>query len=148
MSVRIVDISNDHSNDLREMREALYLDLSAEFHDEEMSSIRRSPDKDCRVALADDGVVTGFVEVSLRNFVDGCLTSPVGYIEGIFVKPAYRGQGIGERLVSAATEWAKSKGCVEMATDSELDNTDAQTFHKRMGFVETYRVVEFKKSIE
>jgi aminoglycoside 6'-N-acetyltransferase I len=148
MNVRIVDVSNEYSNDLREMREALYSDLSPEYHDEEMALIRDSVDRDCWVAVSDDGTVLGFVEVALRNFVDGCLTSPVGYIEGIFVKPAFRGEGLGKRLVTTATAWFKDRGCTEMATDSELDNTDAQTFHVRMGFDETYRIVQFKKSIE
>ena len=76
------------------------------------------------------------------------MTSPVGFIEGIYVQPEFRGRGLGARLVGVATEWSKQAGCTEMATDAEIENTDAQSFHKRMGFVETYRIVEFKKTIE
>jgi len=148
IDIRIEKMTREGANEWYEMRNAVYGGLSDGFHEEEMELVLRSPDWACRVATGADGSVMGFVEVSLRNIVDGCLTSPVGYIEGIYVKPIYRNHGVGERLVAAATEWSKKRGCVEMATDAELDNTDAQTFHMRMGFAETYRVVGFKKRIE
>ena len=89
----------------------------------------------------------GFAEVSLRNVVDGCLTSPVGYLEGIFVDPEQRGKGIGRLLLDRASFWFKQQGCTEMATDALIEDEDAQRFHLRMGFEETYRIVEYKKKI-
>jgi ribosomal protein S18 acetylase RimI-like enzyme len=34
-----------------------------------------------------------------------------------------------------------------VATDAELDNTEAQEFFRRIGFDETWRIVEFKKAL-
>lgn len=87
------------------------------------------------------------VEVSLRNVVDGCRTSPVGYVEGIVVVPSHRGRGVGRALLARAEEWCRSNGCSEIATDAEIDNELAQHFHESMGFRETYRVVEYRKDL-
>src|SRR5215203_4899209 len=54
------------------------------------------------VAEAGDGALVGFVEVSLRPYARGCVTSPVGYLEGWYVDPAVRRRGIGRALVAAA----------------------------------------------
>lgn len=87
------------------------------------------------------------IEVSLRNVVDGCPTSPVGYVEGIYIDPEHRGSGLARQLLEQAEDWCRSKGCTEIATDAELDNQDAQRFHERMGFEETYRIVEYRKKL-
>ena len=39
-----------------------------------------------------NGTAAGFAEAALRrDYVNGCSTSPVGFLEGIYVKPEYRG---------------------------------------------------------
>jgi len=145
--VRIKEMRREDFGVVHELRDAVYTGVSSEFHDAELAIILEAPDRECWVVYDGERAV-GFVEATLRNAVDGCLTSPVGFIEGIYVRPEFRGRGLGARLVGVATEWSKQAGCTEMATDAEIENTDAQSFHKRMGFVETYRIVEFKKTIE
>src|SRR5262249_39023821 len=77
------------------------------------------------VAERPTGGLCGFVEASIRPFVDGCTTRPVGYVEGWFVDPDVRRQGVGRKLVTAAEEWAAGQGCVEMASDALLGNADS-----------------------
>ena len=89
----------------------------------------------------------GFVEISIRPYADGCETTDVGYLEGWYVDPDMRGQGIGRTLVLAAEAWARSRGCREMASDAELANTASQAAHQRLGYVETGRVVQFCKPL-
>jgi aminoglycoside 6'-N-acetyltransferase I len=89
----------------------------------------------------------GFAEVALRNLVDGCLTSPVGYLEAIYVAVAARGTGLGRELLDAAIAWARAQGCTEFATDSDLDDLEAQRFHVAMGMKETFRIVQFRREI-
>jgi GNAT superfamily N-acetyltransferase len=60
------------------------------------------------------------------------------YIEGIYVRPECRRQGIGRALVAAAEEWAISRGCSEMASDCLLENSESEFFHRELG----YSVVE------
>lgn len=90
----------------------------------------------------------GFINVSVRNdYVEGSSTSPVGFIEGIYVKPEYRKKGISKELVKLAEEWAKSKGCKEMGSDVEFHNTSSYDFHKSVGFEEANRIICFIKKI-
>lgn len=127
-------------------RKDLFHDLSEEFNNTEMEDIELSTDKESYLILVNDEYV-GLLELSLRNIVDGCLSSPVAYIEGIYVKAAHRKKDIGSRIVNWAKEWGRSKNCTELGSDAELDNIDSQYFHKAIGFEETYRTVGFKMDL-
>ena len=91
--------------------------------------------------------LSGFLECGPRAYADGCSTSPVGYIEGWWVDPDSRGQGVGSLLVSAAEAWARSRGYTEMASDAKLGNALSQRVHKTLGYVETQRVVCYRKQL-
>ena len=68
------------------------------------------------------------VELSSRNIVDGCLSSPVAYIEGLYIEEKHRGKGAGKAAMIAIQNWCKQKGFAELATDTELENLKAQFF--------------------
>jgi len=90
----------------------------------------------------------GFAQCQLRrDYVEGTETSPVGYLEGVYVEPNYRKCGYGKALVNACEDWAKSKGCSEFASDCELHNTDSLAFHLRSGFNEANRIICFTKKL-
>ena len=94
------------------------------------------------------GEAVGFAQCQLRrDYVEGTETSPVGYLEGIYVREGARRQGIARRLLSACESWAKAQGCVEFASDCELDNTDSQRFHRAVGFEEANRIVAYVKKL-
>ena len=94
------------------------------------------------------GEPQGLVEVALRSdYVNGTESSPVGFLEGLYVAPAFRKQGIAAMLVKTAEQWAREQGCTEMASDALLDNTASQAMHRALGFVETERVVYFRKPL-
>lgn len=90
----------------------------------------------------------GFSQVQLRHdYVEGTDSSPVGYLEGLYVHPNYRQRGIARHLVTACEEWASSKGCSEFASDVELSNVDSQRMHEKLGFQEANRVVCYVKPL-
>jgi len=90
-----------------------------------------------------------FVIVALRyDYVEGTTSSPVGYIEGIYVAPEFRTQGVGRELLVAAEDWARAQGCVEVGSDTELENLGSQRFHMQSGFREVNRIVSFVKRIQ
>lgn len=90
----------------------------------------------------------GFAQCQLRHdYVEGTESSPVGYLEGIFVKKEFRNKGYGQRLLNACENWAKTKGCKEFASDCELDNHISQKFHSCMGFGEANRIICFTKKL-
>lgn len=96
----------------------------------------------------ENDVAVGFAQCQLRHdYVEGTETSPVGYLEGIFVEEAYRHKGYAKELLRECEKWAKSKGCTEFASDCELENEESLRFHMAMQFEEANRVICFRKSI-
>jgi aminoglycoside 6'-N-acetyltransferase I len=104
--------------------------------------------RDIVYLAVEHGMHIGFIHMSLRfDYVEGSHTSPVGYVEGIYVEEEFRNKGISKRLVAAGEEWSKSLGCTELASDTQLDNYTSQEFHKKIGFKEAGRIVAFIKDI-
>ncbi len=90
----------------------------------------------------------GFAQCQLRHdYVEGTDSSPVGYLEGIYVAEDCRKQGIARALLSACENWARSKGCTAFASDCELDNTQSLRFHLNVGFEEANRIICFTKKL-
>lgn len=101
----------------------------------------------CFIKYSDNSPI-GFAQCSLRHdYVEGTSSSPVGYLEGVFIKNEYRNKGYGKELVLACEEWAKNMGCREFASDCELTNADSLKFHLSMGFNEENRIICFRKDI-
>ena len=97
----------------------------------------------------EQGVPAGFAQCQLRHdYVEGTRTSPVGYLEGIFVREEYRRRGYGTELLRACEAWAAKRGCREFASDCELDNADSFRFHMAAGFLEANRVICFVKELK
>ncbi len=95
-----------------------------------------------------DNMAIGFAQCQLRtDYVEGTETSPVGYLEGIFIVEAYRKKGYAKELLGACERWAKEQNCSEFASDCELNNTASLGFHLAMGFEEANRIICFKKEI-
>lgn len=72
-------------------------------------------------------------------------TTPVGYLEGIFIKEEYRNQGYAKELLGECEVWAKENGCQEFSSDCEIDNVSSLQFHKAMNFTEANRIICFTK---
>lgn len=92
--------------------------------------------------------IAGFISLTLRyDYVNGCETSPVGYVEGIYIKPTFRKMHIGAELIDFAKQWAKEKDATELASDCLIDNLDSLHFHEAVGFEEKERVICFAMKI-
>ncbi|EPS6264657.1 cryptic aminoglycoside N-acetyltransferase AAC(6')-Iy/Iaa [Salmonella enterica subsp. enterica serovar Braenderup] len=97
------------------------------------------------IAMA-DGVAIGFADASIRHdYVNGCDSSPVVFLEGIFVLPSFRQRGVAKQLIAAVQRWGTNKGCREMASDTTPENTISQKVHLALGFEETERVIFYRK---
>lgn len=100
------------------------------------------------VACDEEGAMAGFIQIGLRSHADGCDTArPVGFIEGWLVRAELRGHDVGRGLMQAAEEWARTKGCAEMASDALVDNEPSQRAHSALGFEVADRCVHFRKRI-
>jgi aminoglycoside 6'-N-acetyltransferase I len=133
---------------------ALWPDSPAEEHTRELAAklSGNSPGAlplDIFVADTGDGSLCGFIEVGLRSHAEGCDPShPVGYVEGWFVAEDHRRRGIGKKLLAAAEDWARQKGCLEMASDTWIHNELSQRVHHSLGFQEVERAIHFRKALQ
>ncbi len=130
------------------LRKMLWDELPDEEHKSEMRDIFEHTETQLvLVAETSGGKLIGFLEASIRPFVEDCHSEDVGYLEGWFVEPEYRENGIGGKLVRAAEGWARSKGCEEMASDAEVGNELSLTAHQSLGYEETSRLVHLRKDL-
>ena len=114
---------------------------------QEMGEILSQPD--AAFFLACDGETpVGFAQCQLRrDYVEGTESSPVGYLEGIYVEEGSRRRGLARELLSACEGWARMRGCAEFASDCELCNTQSLRFHLALGFAEANRIICFTKKL-
>jgi aminoglycoside 6'-N-acetyltransferase I len=131
------------------MREALWPHADREAHLDEMSTSMMHPaTRATFLAHTEKGLVVGFAEVSIRSEqVNGARTSPVGFLEGLYVHPDYRRHGAAGKLVGKVEQWVLEQGCHELASDTDAGNTVSQAVHTALGFEETERVVYFRKEL-
>jgi len=116
--------------------------------EEDFRNVITKSDAVCFVKYV-NGSPVGFSQCQLRyDYVEGTHTSPVGYLEGIFVTPEYQKNGYAKELLHECELWAKEKGCTEFASDCEADNTNSFNFHIATGFEEANRVICFRKDLE
>ncbi len=99
------------------------------------------------IAERDEGTACGFVEVGERAYAEGCVSSPVAYVEAWYVDRDVRRQGVGRALLAAVDEWARASGHTEIASDALLDNVVSHEAHKRSGYEEVERLVVFRKDL-
>ncbi len=130
------------------LRCLLWPEGSPEEHRTDAARILSLPEKFVTyVATCGDRVV-GFSEGSLRfDYVNGCESSPVVFLEGIYVSETHRRTGVGRRLATAVEAWGRARGCREFASDALLENATSHAMHHALGFTETERVVCFRKML-
>ena len=130
------------------LRKLLWDATSDDDHRSEMIDILDHHDSQYVLfADAGGGRLVGFLEASIRPFVEDCATDHVGYLEGWFVEPEFRKHGIGGDLVRHAEMWAREKGCTEMASDAEIGNDLSLAAHLNLGYKETSRLVHLRKEL-
>jgi aminoglycoside 6'-N-acetyltransferase I len=101
-----------------------------------------------RLAASEAGSAVAFVEASRRvDYVNGTTSSPVAFLEGLYVEPGARRRGVARALVESVVSWALAQGLTELASDSLTGNVDAHAAHRALGFEETERVVYFRRAL-
>ena len=129
------------------MRKGIWTDAPDEYLSFDLDEILESDLDAVFFALVKD-LPIGMIEARIREYGEGCETSPVGYIEGWFVQEEYRGKNVASALTQAAENWAREKGCTEMASDTWLDNEAGIRAHVKLGYYEVERLVHFVKQLQ
>jgi aminoglycoside 6'-N-acetyltransferase I len=139
----------DALDDWLRLRLLLWPEASEDKHRRYMSEMLERPDKHhVLIARSSSGDVVAFAEASLRHdYVNGCDSSPVVFLKGIFVMPEHRRRGLARSLCAQVSEWGASNRCVEFASDAPVENHESHAMHRALGFEEMERVVYFRKAI-
>lgn len=122
------------------LRQALWMGADATTKAAEDGTLLREPQRfgvliyGVLLAFREEMAV-GFVELSLRDDLDGLDDRRVGYVEGIYVAPSAQGQGVGQALIAAAEDWGRAQGASDLAADVLPENAESLDFHVRAGFV-------------
>lgn len=146
MSIVIADSTN-----LKEWTDLSILLFPDSTFDEELDLHKKilAADNELGLLYQKDGLYVGFMHLCIRNdYVNGTDTSPVVFIEAIYVLPEYRNQGIGREFMKYAEEFARQRGIKQLASDCFIDNHLSENFHKSCGFIEKERVICFVKDVE
>lgn len=148
--IRVRPVTSDDTAAWVEMRADLWPEYGTKWHGEEVAAFLagslRMP-LAVLVAVDETDQPVGFAELSIRTYAEDCETDHVAYLEGWYVRPDYRRQGVGRALIQAAETWARSQGCTEFGSDAVLDNAVSASAHLALGFVETVQLRCFKKPI-
>lgn len=146
--VNIRPLGENDLNEWLRLRKMLWDAASEDDHRNEMLNIIEQPDFQV-VLLAENGGgrLIGFLEAGIRPFAEDCATDLVGYLEGWYVEPAFRRRGVGTALVCGAEEWARSKGCTEMASDAEVGNDASLAAHLNLDYEISSRLIHLRKDL-
>lgn len=145
--MEIQQLSVGNLNSLVELVLELWPDCTLEEEFESYKSILAANNQACYLVKDGDAFIA-FIHIGMRNdYVEGATESPVAYIEAMYVKPPSQKSGVGRMLVKEAETWSRQKGCRQIASDTEIDNPAAISFHSKLGFEEVNRVVCFIKNL-
>ncbi len=143
----IVEVTEDNFFDWVELGLLLWPDHSRDDLRESFLDLFHSK-KETAFLYREAWEHVGFISVSIRvDYVEGSDSSPVGFVEGIYVKESHRQQGIAKKLLQRGEEWVLSQGCTQMGSDIEQDNKASYDFHRSVGFREANRIICFIKNI-
>ena len=148
MNFKIIKAKKEDAFTVAELAIQMWEDNVLEELAAELAELIGSPEAAVFLGTV-EGKAIGFAQCQLRHdYVEGTETSPVGYLEGIFVEEEFRKRGFAKQLLAVCESWAKEQGCSEFASDCELDNTGSLNFHLSLGFEEANRVICFTKPLE
>ena len=151
-TIKVKKLKNKHIDMWAHLRHKLFSDISR------ISYIsQKDLKKDCIKILKDKkqkaygvfekDILVGFAEVRQREIGDGCKSSPVAWLEAIYILPNYRQLKLGERLLKRIENWARKQNLSEIGSDVEIKNERSIAAHNVWGFKETGRVALFCKKL-
>ena len=146
MQIEIRKVTAAEKDAWFEMRKGVWPEAGGDYLLFDMDEILASAIDSIFMAFL-DGQPAGIIETSIREYAEGCDSSPVGYIEAWFVYGEFRKTGVAGELVQTAENWAREKGCTEIGSDTWLDNEASIRAHEKLGYREVERLVHFVKQL-
>lgn len=104
----------------------------------------RQADHAVYVAAAPEAEAVGWIHL----YIDVSLVhSPVVALGGLVVDEAYRGQGIGRRLMEQAETWGREQGCAAVYLKTNVIRLDAHAFYESLGYQKVKTQYAYRKSL-
>jgi aminoglycoside 6'-N-acetyltransferase I len=145
--MEIQELTPDTILPLAEMMKELWPEVNIEEEVANNSRVYRDPLQTAFLLKNSDHWV-GFAFIAMRkDFVEGTSTSPVAYLEGIYIREPFRQMGYAQKLLHRCEEWSREHGATEMGSDTEIINDISQKFHLSTGFKEVNRIVCYAKKL-
>ena len=103
------------------MRQMLWPEAPLDYLEYDMDEILADPRQEVFIASRADGKPVAFIEASLREYAEGCETSPVGYIEACMWTKTFAGKNLAGRSClpprigrakKAAPRWLRTPGWI------------------------------------
>ena len=66
-----------------------------------------------------NGRAIAVMELSIRKDLPMLPNVDVGYVEGFYIEPEFRGRGITRRLLRFAQDWSRKQHCAAFASDRD-----------------------------
>src|SRR5262245_32653829 len=118
MKITIREITERDRTDWVRLRESLWPGSLSDHDVETRKYLQDRAAAPIGLVAETNGRVVGFLELDFRKYAPGCRSSPVAFIEGWHVEPAFQRNGIGRALIAAAEARARAMGYHEIASDS------------------------------
>lgn len=80
----------------------------------------------------ENGVIVGRIFLYLLH--NDLHQEPFGFLEDLFVDPAFRSKGIGGQLINTALDEAKQQGCYKVICTSRVAKEDLHVWYEKKGF--------------
>ncbi|WP_064971732.1 GNAT family N-acetyltransferase [Ornithinibacillus californiensis] len=110
----ITKAGHNHLEELTRLALELYTGNEFEELQAEMLEMLKSTKHQFLLYYDSDHPV-GFMHLSIReDYVEGSDVSPTGYLEGVYVKPEWRRNGISTKLFREGKNWLLEKGCTQI----------------------------------
>ena len=147
MAIKYTTYEDHYFEDYFELANKLFPDYSKKQLKMDLQHAINAANQETFFAVEDERLL-GFVNVSIRkDYVEGATSSPVGYLEALYIIPQSRMEGIAKQLCQQAENWAKTQGCSQMGSDTWLTNSNSRAFHLKIGFKEEDILVHYIKDI-
>jgi GNAT superfamily N-acetyltransferase len=98
---------------------------------ERLADILERPDELVLVACRIDGTVIGWVHGAEQRFLEADLRCE---LLGLVVDSAHRRRGVGQELVAAVEQWARTRGLGEISVRSNVARAGSHPFYERLGY--------------
>ena len=93
-----------------------------------------------------NGIAVGFVLLKIKEYdAPGVVRRTVMLVDEICVEKAFRGHGIGTRMMEEVHALARAFGCTDMQLGVYPQNDDAVDFYQKCGF--TIRSIDMQRKV-